>query len=105
MKTRFVSMLMAGLLAGGVAWADDKGEEMASCAQYAEIAELVMQLRQMGGSLQSVLEIADPGTFSEALILGAWDRPRMATEAMQHRMVRDFTDEIYMACVRKFGRD
>ena len=105
MRKQFVSMLVAGLLAGGAVWAEDSGEDMASCAQYARLAEAVMRLRQMGGSLQTVLEVAEAGTFSETIILNAWERPRVSTESVQRRIVQDFADEVYLACIRVQGRD
>ena len=105
MKNGFVSMLVAGLLAGGAAWAEDSNKGMATCAQYARLAEAVMDMRQLGGSLQQALNVVEPGTFSEAIVLNAWERPRMVTESMQRRIVQDFVDEVYLTCIRAQGRD
>ena len=105
MKNGFVSLLVAGLLAGGAAWAEDSGEDMATCAQYAELAKLVMELRQMGGSLQRVLGAVEAGTWSETIVLSAWERPRVSTESVQRRIVQDFVDEVYLTCIRVQGRD
>jgi hypothetical protein len=72
-KNKIISLVAAVLLTTNVALAE---EEMATCSNYAELAEVVMQVRQLGGSLEAVLALSEPGTLAEAIILRAWERPR-----------------------------
>jgi hypothetical protein len=97
-RKKFIAAVTAILLLSGVAYANDS--EPATCEQYAELAKVVMQVRQAGVSLQEVLSLVEKGTVSETIVLNAWDQPRMSTTANQKRIIRDFVDAVYLACVR-----
>jgi hypothetical protein len=100
-KNKIISLVAAVLLTTSAALAE---EELADCSQYAELAEVVMQIRQIGGSLQSVLALSEPNTLSEVIILRAWERPRLSNASLQRQIIRDFVDSVYLDCVRLIGR-
>lgn len=105
MKIRFVPVLLAGLIAGGIAVADEGkgGGEVTRdqfCAGLAELARTVMYVRQGGMSLSQTLSIAGQDDLHRSIIMAAWEEPRWHGRAAQQRAISDFRDTIHLECLR-----
>jgi hypothetical protein len=95
-KTTFTAVLVAATMFSGVALAEEK----ASCSQYAKLAETVMELRQLGDSLQRVLALVEKGTVTETIVIDAWNYPRLTNASLQRQVIKNFSEAVYTACVR-----
>lgn len=81
MKTTFTAVLVAATVFSGVALAEEK----ASCSQYAKLAETVMELRQLGDSLQRVLALVENQDLALRALLWTRDVRSGAGERKQFR--------------------
>lgn len=78
-----------------------------TCTQIAELAESVMEARQLGGDIIHILNrletLEDTNPFKEPLI-GlthiAFETPRYSTESMQERAMNDFKSQVYIECIK-----
>lgn len=77
---------------------------MATCKSYADLAATVMEARQKGIAMSKLMATNESGDrIIEQFIIQAYDQPRMNVEENQQRMIRDFENDIYLACVKEIG--
>lgn len=75
------------------------------CKSFEELASTSMEARQAGVAMSRVLEIysAEDGTLDEtveAIVTGAYERPRMSSESYQSRYVVDYGNETFLTCMK-----
>ena len=78
------------------------------CLEIGNTAENVMQARQDGAALSSLialLEGRENTEFHRFLMITAYDRPRYGDPSMQRREIQDFRNEVESACFRRFLDD
>lgn len=76
------------------------------CGDVEKLAHSVMYARQSGASMRQMIEVSggedeDTVKLTEALIIEAFNKPRYNTESMQEESMKDFSDEMYLFCVKK----
>lgn len=71
-----------------------------TCLSYSELAASIMGARQRGVPMSRMMKIADGDKMTEAMLIDAYDRPRMNLEENQLEMTRDFENQIYLACTK-----
>ena len=78
------------------------------CEDLDSYATMVMQGRQYGSKLSDVLK-GNENDFILAIIIEAYEQPRMLTKRDRDRMVVDFANKLVLQCVKqgldKTGRD
>ncbi|MCA0049217.1 hypothetical protein LB577_20060 [Mesorhizobium sp. B283B1A] len=78
-----------------------------ACANVGRAAEAVMQARQNGMALQTVLEKMNGAGFGaegkdgfRAMIMMAYDQPRFNTEENKQQAINDFRDQVQLFCMK-----
>jgi hypothetical protein len=78
-----------------------------ACANVGRAAEAVMQARQNGMALQTVLEKMNDAGFGakgkdgfRAMIMMAYDQPRFNTEENKQQAINDFRDQVQLFCMK-----
>jgi hypothetical protein len=75
-------------------------KEVITCSSVAEMAKMVMQLRQRQTPMAELYAGANGFDFMEAMIIRAYDKPAFQTESHQQRLVTEFADMYFMTCVK-----
>lgn len=92
------AMAVAAILASS---SSVQAEEL-DCAFFSKVAEKVMEARQVGVSMTSVMgafeKVANDNGFYEGLIMLAYEQPRYSTESAQQRAIEDFRDDTALTC-------
>lgn len=72
------------------------------CLTYSQLAESIMQARQEGVPMSTVMEILLPigGKLAPAMVTLAYEEPRWGSEDLQQMAIANFRDENYLACFR-----
>ena len=80
---------------------------METCTTWGEFAELVMEFRQGGVALSSVIEAMgdDMNSTQRDLIMYAYDTPRFRTPRIVAEVVEDFRNEAEYICFSVFGEE
>lgn len=78
-----------------------------ACANVARAAEAVMQARQNGTAMQTVLEKLNDTQFTaegkegfRAMIMMAYEQPRFNTEENKQNAINDFRDKVQLVCMK-----
>lgn len=71
-----------------------------TCEIYSNIAESVMEFRQMGGDMATLMQKMSGYELSKSLILAAFKKPHYHTEGNQRRAIQDFKNEAFLACYK-----
>ena len=74
------------------------------CVRFGETAGLIMENRQVGTPISTLMEIADGNELMIELIMEAYDSPRYSTPGNQANAVLDFANEAMSACYRIMSR-
>lgn len=87
---------------------EDSSARHSRCAASASFAGLIMVGRQNGVPIADLMEnhSKDNDTASREhrkIIIYAYDRPRMNHEENQDKLVKDFENEVYLACYKQAG--
>lgn len=69
-----------------------------NCAYIAVIAELIMELRQMGSPMLEAMERHEEGSIERVIVQDAYRRNRYSTLEVQHRETEDFRDVWTLRC-------
>lgn len=94
------------LIAVAACTAPEKPEDMdAICESAGLLAESIMEVRQAGGSLSSMMEPSDsqsPGfrEIHRAMIIEAYDEPGYSSESVRQRVIADFRDRWHLLCLK-----
>lgn len=81
-----------------------KEDWRASCKVYAKLAYETMDARQSGISMVDMIEAAEGQSSIEQVITAAYEVPRYSTERYREQAIQDFTDKVYLGCVKKLQR-
>jgi hypothetical protein len=73
-------------------------KDQVSCKQLGELAYILMQLRQKGGSISRSMEIADGNTLIESMVISAYELPRYSSLEYQQKAAEDFRNIYEAAC-------
>jgi hypothetical protein len=77
-----------------------------TCEAMSGVAKAVMGARQSGAPMPEVMNVIKVNDnkiakdFAEELIIMAYDRPRFDTQEYQQQMINNFTDSVYLQCVK-----
>jgi len=96
-------LLTTSLLASTNAVAEEK--DMASCEDIAAVAESIMKNRQAGVPATKMIELTKDTPLFKTLTVMAYERTRYTTDEVQQRIIRDFTDDIYLECLTARDND
>jgi predicted ATP-dependent protease len=72
------------------------------CNLISEAAELTMKLRQDGVDIQVILA-ATNDKLTRELVLEAYRKPYMTTQAMKEEYIREFKTKVTVDCYRIMG--
>ncbi|TPJ46849.1 hypothetical protein [Mesorhizobium sp. B2-7-1] len=104
MSTQNVAALCVGMLIVHPALAMTTDE---ACANVARAAEAVMQARQNGMAMQTVLEKLNDAQFTaagkdgfRAVIMMAYDQPHFNTDENKQNAINDFRDQVQLFCMK-----
>lgn len=71
------------------------------CSLRAQIGETIMQLRQAGRPMADLMKGSGGDPSFEALVVVAYDSPRLQTEEGQQRAVTEFHNAAYSNCYKE----
>jgi len=107
MATQGSQLLCAALFLtiGATASARDLGAfDFEYCKVKEELAGQIMEARQMGRPMSSVMDTVRAGSgdpqFAVKAVQKAYDEPRFNSSANQRRAVIDFSSSYYAACLK-----
>lgn len=80
-----------------------RSEEL-DCKEISRLAELIMQNRQEGHPMQSMMEKAGDLQVGQRMIIAAYESRRYHSEGMQKIAVQDFRDANYLGCIKSNRR-
>lgn len=80
-------------------------DEPASCADFGEMAQALMDARQAGVAMSDAMNAFASHKALQNIVRMAYDKPRMSTEAMRERSVQDFRNEVEAECYREQAND
>lgn len=95
MKKLIIGLAVA--LSFTTAQAETKSNEDV-CQSVSELAEMIMDIRQMGGSAQELMEINGSHPLARSLVLEAFAEPAYNTEEYQKKASREFKSKTYLEC-------
>ena len=101
--TRFALIIGALLTPTALLAADDVTDEDI-CLQLIQIAEKIMDGRQSGVSMGTMMEAAEKGSFTEevkGLVLEAYKTPLYTVEKNREREVTEFGNKMGVACYER----
>lgn len=97
MKPLAATLIALAFVSCSPAGADERTE---TCAEYHDLAEVIMHGRQVGASMPVVMDIVDGHSVAVAIVRDAYEVPRYSTGEYQHRAKVDFANRIYADCLR-----
>lgn len=83
---------------GGVA-AEDSA--LIKCTSYAELAQQVMEARQIGVPLGDLIKTSTNADLFTPLFMLAYDEPAYRTEENQNRAISEFYADQFIACMKE----
>jgi len=70
------------------------------CIAVGELGASVMQARQGGVPLREALRATDGNSAVQQIVMVAYQVPVYGTENMKRQAIREFEEEVLMACLR-----
>ena len=71
------------------------------CEASYETAKIIMEKRQEGVSLAKMYGLVkDSEELLRKMVLAAYEMPKYSTYKMQQSAVREFSDEVYLTCIK-----
>ncbi len=71
-----------------------------TCERVESLARVTMKLRQNGVSLKRVLGQDNETEYTRNMLLAAYSKPRYNTKAVQDRVIGDFANKYFLACLK-----
>ena len=109
---KIIALMVTILFASSVNAEGDKAENMALCMQFNDVAKGIMQHRQNGVELSTLLKgMTNPSDSEEqskavdmavTIIKAAYDTPRFRTHDAQQRAITEFANDVLLTCMKKF---
>ena len=98
-----ISFTVLGLFASANA-SESEDEQKKSmvelCASSANLAKTIMEVRQNGGEMFKLLEVANGDELAEKIVIAAFDEPLYSTEEYKKRAAREFSNEVMLICMK-----
>ena len=95
------ALLIAGLLLiSHSANAEPTRHEL--CKSISESAEYMMQLRQNGRSMSSMMDHFQDSEMAKQIVTAAYNEPRYRTDENKKRAKQEFANKVYSECI-EFG--
>ena len=85
-------------VAGGAVAADES--KLVRCTSYAELAQQVMEARQIGVPLGDLIKTSTNADLFTPLFMLAYDEPAYRTEENQNRAISEFYADQFIACMK-----
>ena len=70
------------------------------CETYSGLAETIMDSRQSGTSMATVIAIVREDAYATNMVRIAYEQPRWHTDESQQRAIEDFRDAVYLECYK-----
>ena len=70
------------------------------CIAVGELGASVMQARQGGVPLREALRVTDGNSAIQQIVLVAYQVPVYSSDIMKRQAIREFEEEVTMACLR-----
>lgn len=99
------SSLSSGGATSQVAGDTAMAEVQETCAQWAELAGRVMDLRQHGMPEEEAMDHTLGNAFLESLVMGAYEVRQLAPAALSAQETLQFKNRWYMNCLRGTAND
>ncbi|HGM7097126.1 TPA: hypothetical protein ACKQAS_001778 [Stenotrophomonas maltophilia] len=74
-------------------------EWMALCKASSGLAASIMDARQSGVEMSKMMETATTD-LAKRLVISAFEQPRMSVEENRANMSRDFSNDVYLECIK-----
>ncbi len=71
-----------------------------TCERVESLARVTMKLRQNGVALKNVLNQDGETSFTRSMLLAAYSKPRFNTKSIQDRVIEDFANKYFLACLK-----
>jgi hypothetical protein len=97
-KLAIALCLFAGASFAQEAPAPAEKDAVDACATVGDLAESVMRNRQQGISMSRMMEIAKDSDLVRAIVIAAYDQPRMSVDRNIQRSIDDFRNEVMLQC-------
>lgn len=69
------------------------------CKELSNTAKDLMEIRQQGYSMSTLMEAAEGSELAQALVIEAYRQPRYNSERYKKQAVEDFTNSVYLQCL------
>jgi hypothetical protein len=77
---------------------EEEGEHI--CETLGDVAYKVMELRQGGVPVSTVMQISD-SKLVEAIVVDAYDQPRFSTDSYKRESIDNFRNDVEVQCYKK----
>jgi len=77
-----------------------KENDLGICESVSGLAKSIMGARQSGVSISKIMQLANGSTLAESLIIAAYGKPSFSTEQYKEEVIREFSDEAYLSCIK-----
>jgi len=71
------------------------------CEAWGKVAAKIMESRQAGMPMSTLMEISKEDKTQQALIVKAYEHPHLQTKEYIQKSIGDFRDEVYLDCFKK----
>ena len=71
-----------------------------ACAEKGKLAKLIMELRQDNAPMDEMIAVAKGDKSTIAIVIEAYDRPRMSVPENQQRAINDFMNDVMLECYK-----
>ena len=96
--------LLALLLNSNTLWADDTEKESDPCSAVYDFATLVMDKRQAGVSLVTMMRVAPAGASTlKSIVMAAYDTPQFSGEEYRKKAAEEFANKWALKCYKERG--
>lgn len=73
------------------------------CEQLNLAAKTIMEIRQIGGSANEMMKIANKSEILKHIVIDAFNSPRYSTGEYQKSCVDEFKNKWYLLCIKSIG--
>lgn len=94
-------MFLALTLNSSASWADDTKGSEDGCAVVHAFAKTVMEARQEGVSLVTMIGIAGDDSVAKAIVMGAYEKPQYSGEEYRAKEASEFSNDIALECYKQ----
>ncbi len=102
MKITYTFPLIIVFMFPNISIGEEKTYEssLGTCDKIEGLSSRIMSARQNGVSMKNMMSIESLGDHMSKMIVDAYEYPRFETDQHKDRMIKDFSDEKYLECVK-----